>query len=277
MATDNKEYFQFPEGHDRELGRFVRITLTGLLLLVVLVGTVIWYADRLLVHIPFQMEKNFVRPYEELLLKYWIKEEQEVATEHYLQSLADALMQAMQMTETIVIKVHYVDSDIVNAFATLGGHIFVFRGLMEIVPDENSLAMILAHEIAHIKHRDPIVAMGRGAALQIVYGMLTGNSGDIFSTGSEMGVLFFSREQEAKADHEAVAALYRRYSHVAGATTFFELMLKQQNTDEKALPNWLSSHPKLTQRIDEINDYVAQQGWEIGEVTPKPEIVSTLK
>ena len=90
---DKKEYYQFPEGHDQELGRFVRSILSGLLLLIICGGGLIWYADRILVHIPFQMEKNFVRPYESLLLKYWTKEDYEVETERYLQSLADALIQ----------------------------------------------------------------------------------------------------------------------------------------------------------------------------------------
>ncbi len=274
MAMDNKDYYQFPEGHDQELRKFVRIMLTGLLFLVICAGGLIWYADRILVHIPFEMEKNFVRPYEKLLLKYWTKEDRELATERYLQSLAEALTQAMQMTEAVVIRVHYVDSDTENAFATLGGNIFVFRGLMEVLPDENSLAMVLAHEIAHIKHRDPIIGMGRGALLQMAYGLLTGNSGDIFSTGSEMGMMFFSREQESKADLEAVAALYRHYGHVAGATTFFEAMLEQQDTDEEQLHEWFSAHPKLTERVAAINEYVAQQGWKNGEVTPKPQTAS---
>ena len=268
---DNKEYYQFPEGHDKELRRFVCITLTGLLLIVICGGLLIWYADRIMVHIPFQMEKNFVRPYEKLLFKYWTKAGQEVATERYLQSLADALTQAMQMTEAMGVRVHYVDSDTVNAFATLGGNIFVFRGLLEVLPDENSLAMVLAHEIAHIKHRDPIVGMSRGAMLQMAYGFLTGNGGEIFGTGSEMGMMFFSREQETKADYEAVAALNRYYGHAAGATTFFEVMLERQDTGEEELPKWFSTHPKLIQRIDAIREYVEQQGWEYGAVTPKPE------
>jgi Zn-dependent protease with chaperone function len=271
MEMNNKERYQFPTGHDRELRKFVRMILTGLLILVICGVVLIWYADRILVHTPFQWEKNFVRPYEELILKYWVKEERGVETERYLQSLADALTRTMQMTEEVVIRVHYVDSDTVNAFATLGGNIFVFRGLMEVLPDENSLAMVLAHEIAHIKHRDPIVSMGRGALLQVAYSLLSGSGGDIFRNGSEMGMMFFSREQETQADREAVAALYRRYGYVAGATTFFEVMLEQKGTDAEQLPEWFSSHPKLNQRVAAINKYILQQGWSRGEEGPKPQ------
>jgi predicted Zn-dependent protease len=272
MEMNNKERYQFPTGHDQELRKFVKMILTGLLILVICGVVLIWYADRILVHIPFKWEKNFVQPYEELILKYWIKEEQGVETERYLQSLANALTRTMQMTEEVVIRVHYVDSDTVNAFATLGGNIFVFRGLMEVLPDENSLAMVMAHEIAHIKHRDPIVSISRGALLHVAYSFLSGNSGDIFYNGSEMGMMFFSREQETQADREAVAALYRRYGHVAGATSFFEVMLAQKGTDEEQLPEWFSSHPKLNQRVAAINEYILQQGWPRGEEAPKPQM-----
>jgi predicted Zn-dependent protease len=269
MAMNNKGHYQFSEGHDQQLRHFLRIMLAGLLLLVLCGGAFIWYADRILILVPLRMERDFVRPYEKLLLKYWTTEDQHVVKKRYLQRLTDALTRAMQMTELDVVKVHYVDSDAVNAFATLGGNIIVCRGLYEMLPDENSLAMVLAHEIAHVKNRDPIVGMGRGAVLQIAYGFLTGNSGHIFGTGSEMGMMFFSREQEIEADIQAVVALNRHYGHVAGATTFFEMMLERHESDEEKLPKWFSTHPKLDARADAIREYVAQQGWKEAEVTPK--------
>ena len=62
---------------------------------------------------------------------------------------------------------HYDASDTVNAFATLGGHVVIYRGLLEKLPNENVVAMVVAHEIAHIKHRDPVAALGRGVAITL--------------------------------------------------------------------------------------------------------------
>ena len=72
---------------------------------------------------------------------------------------------------------HYDDDAVVNAFATLGGHIVVYQGLLEAVPDENALAMVLAHEIAHVRHRHPIVGLSRSAALGFALMLLGADSG----------------------------------------------------------------------------------------------------
>ena len=90
----------------------------------------------------------------------------------YLQNLANQLAIAQQLPDGMRITVHYIDSDTVNAFATLGGNVFMFRGLIEKLPNENALAMILAHEIAHIKHRDPMVAAGRGLTVALALASL---------------------------------------------------------------------------------------------------------
>jgi Zn-dependent protease with chaperone function len=43
-----------------------------------------------------------------------------------------------------------------NAYATLGGSVFVTRGLLENVENEETLAFVIGHEIGHIVARDPI-------------------------------------------------------------------------------------------------------------------------
>ncbi|MBK8289542.1 MAG: M48 family metalloprotease [Cellvibrionales bacterium] len=50
--------------------------------------------------------------------------------------------------------------------ATLGGHIVVYQGLLDATKDsETALAMVMAHELTHIKLRHPAGAMGRGFAV----------------------------------------------------------------------------------------------------------------
>ena len=93
-----------------------------------------------------------------------------------LQALADRLAANMDLPEDLRITVHYLDEDEINAFATLGGHVFVLRGLIERVPDENALAMVMAHEIAHAANRDVAANMGGALLLQLVVGTVTGMS-----------------------------------------------------------------------------------------------------
>ena len=93
----------------------------------------------------------------------------------YLDRLTVRLVQHLDLPDGMQVRVHFSGDDIFNAFATLGGNIVLFRGLTERLPHENALAMLLAHEIAHVLHRDPIVGIGRSAAIQLVVGLLSGS------------------------------------------------------------------------------------------------------
>jgi predicted Zn-dependent protease len=43
-----------------------------------------------------------------------------------------------------------LDSRELNAFSTPGGHIFITKGFIDIIPSEDALAGIIAHELAHV-------------------------------------------------------------------------------------------------------------------------------
>ena len=59
---------------------------------------------------------------------------------------------------------HYDPGGTFNAYATAGGQLVFYRGLLEAMPHENALATVVAHEIAHVAHRDPrrLARRGRG-------------------------------------------------------------------------------------------------------------------
>lgn len=172
----------------------------------------------------------------------------------YLQTLADQLSAAQQLPEGMTITVHYIDDDTVNAFATLGGNIIMFRGLIEKLPHENALAMVMAHEIAHIKHRDPMVALGRGITVGIALSSLAGFGHPVAEQLlGQIGLvtsLSFNRSQEAAADEEALLTLQRYYGHTNGAEVLFEVLDEARN--QFTPPAFLSTHPVTAQRIEAI-------------------------
>jgi predicted Zn-dependent protease len=198
----------------------------------------------------------------------------------YLQQLAERLAAAENLPAEMRVTVHYVDRDIVNAFATLGGHVVVFRGLLEKMPDENALAMVLAHEIAHVKHRHPIQALGRGVVLGVALSIVTSATGSQ-SLGSVLGdaglltVLSFNRAQEEEADHAALAALARHYGHVAGADTFFSMVEQlPERVGKQNVPTFLSTHPLSRKRIDNLHAVARRNGWRFDRpVVPLPDAV----
>ena len=176
--------------------------------------------------------------------------DQGLARQQWLQGLADRLRPAMNLPMAMPITVHWLPSEVPNAFATLGGHVFIHQGLMDRVNSENALAMVMAHEIAHVRHRDPIVALGGGLAVALSVGVLLGGTTTVSGDAAQaLSQLHFSRRQERAADQAALAALQSTYGHLGDAEAFFQTMLCAEGGDGLT-PEILRTHPDTQARVD---------------------------
>lgn len=268
---------QIPEGinvtPEHPLKEFAQLVVGVLVVVVALVAVLALAAEQVARRIPFATEVELAAQYRGSLPP-------RTAVTDYLQQLADRLAAAEELPPDMRITVHYVDSDTVNAFATIGGHVVFFRGLLEKVPDENSLAMVMAHEIAHVRERHPIMSLGRGVVIGLALSAVANlsNNNLVGGTLNEAGLLTmltFSRAQEEESDRIALEALARVYGHALGADTFFTLMLDLpgRGLTEKT-PAFLTTHPATRERIAEIRRLAQQQGWALtGTPQPLPETV----
>ncbi len=156
-----------------------------------------------------------------------------------------------------------VRMDTPNAFATLGANIAVTDALLGKLETENGLAMVLAHEIAHVQLRHPIEAASRGVVLQVVlaavFGRDTGSlwSGSL-SAGGVFTMLSFNRSMELAADRRALQILRAHYGHLAGADEFFRRM--QAEDDRSAWLEFANTHPATARRIQLIREAMAADG-----------------
>ncbi len=195
----------------------------------------------------------------------------------YLQNLADKIAKTQNLPEDMKIIVHYVDGDTVNAFATLGGHLILYRGLLKKLPNENALAMLLGHEIAHVKYRHPIKSMGRGIAAGIAIAAITGSthSSALGDTGL-LTTLHYSRKMEQQSDEEAMETLHALYGHINGGAQLFKEFQKMRiEEDSGESPALFSSHPLDQQRIDNFERMAALKQWKTnGKLTPLPDFFS---
>ena len=185
-----------------------------------------------------------------------------------LQDLAERLAAQIGLPDGLTIKAHYLDDDMINAFATVGGHIFIARGLIERMRNENALAMVVAHEVAHIAHRDPAAALGGGLLLQILLSVASSSTSevpeDLIFGPNALLLNSFSRDVEREADAAALVALAGLYGHVGGASAFFEIVRGLPQP-----PELLSSHPLTQERIDVIDETARQRNWpSLGDPTP---------
>ncbi|MCG7930747.1 MAG: M48 family metallopeptidase [Candidatus Thiodiazotropha lotti] len=246
---------QIPEGintsKQHPLKEFFMLTAGVLGLIVAAVLLLGFFADKLAHHIPFEVEQRIAS-------KELLAESDPGPMQGYLEALTEQIVKAQSLPEEMTITVHYVDDDTVNAFATLGGHVYMFRGLLEKLPNENALVMVLAHEIAHVKHRHPIRSLGRGVVIGLALSMLSGTMGDkmadqIVSNTGLVTSLTFSRDQERKSDKTALKTLMALYGNVVGADQLFEVL--QEAEGAMKLPEFFSTHPLSEKRIQHIHAF----------------------
>ena len=238
----------------------------------ILSAVLLWLGGALARHMPVAWENAVVDQFFDHRAPAVSEPQGKIVAE--LQALADRLALHMALDPEARVIVHYLDHDQVNAFATLGGHIFVMRGLIERMPHENALAMVLAHEIAHQANRDPAAQLGGGLLLQAVLSLFLANGpetlGQILYAPEALVQRGFSRDAEDAADAAALAAVAAHYGHVAGAETLFEVLLEAQGGDpDSELIELLQTHPLDRSRIEAIADRASHHGWsQSGPTTP---------
>lgn len=179
----------------------------------------------------------------------------------YLEVLVDDMSASMDLPEGMKIKVHYVDEDIENAFATIGGHIFLYKGLLEKLPNENSLAMLIAHEMAHVKLRHPIRAVGQQMAIKTGVKLMLGDTKiNILGKAGLLTQLHFSRNMETDSDTEGLRAVYEHYGSIAGAFGLYDTLQTISGSDDGESA-FFSTHPLDAERIQHLSKIAQENNW----------------
>lgn len=138
-----------------------------------------------------------------------------------------------------------VEDNSINAFATLGGYVYVNTGLLKAADNEAELASVLAHEIGHIGGKHVVKQMQQKA---LESGLLTAAGLDR-NTAVNIGVqiardLPRSRQNEYEADQRGLRTLTRTGYSQAAMVSFMKKLLGKSST-----PTFLSTHPGTSDRI----------------------------
>jgi Zn-dependent protease with chaperone function len=237
-------------GRENPLLEFLRLA-AGLALVMAVIGAALYFAGGWLARqIPFASERAWVG--EERVIGFGKLPNagaSHAAIELYLQTLATQLAAKMDLPAGMQLRVHYADLPEPNAFASLGGHIVVTRGLYERMPSENALAMVMAHEIAHVRARDPIAGAAGGSLLILTTAVLTGDAGGLSGAFASLIQRGYSRSAETQADALAIEALRQQYGHAGGGAALFEVLSQYRAGRGGELPSLLSTHPLDAERI----------------------------
>lgn len=169
-----------------------------------------------------------------------------------------------------------LDDDEVNAFATPGGHIFLTRGMVRLAENEDQLAAVVAHEIAHVveSHGLQTIRTSRITAA-LTSAAITGAQ---FATSAEIAELTeifedtiddvtqtlftagYSRSAEREADQGAVTILRRAGYAPSALATFLEHMDAIWEPDG---PGLARTHPSPGDRLSDVREVLRDDDPEV--------------
>ena len=189
---------------------------------------------------------------------------QNAALTQYISTMGSAIALYSDRPETFA-GYHFLvlDTDEVNALAAPGGMVFLTKGLIKRCQDEDTLALILAHEIGHVnaKHGlqsikksrlvDAFKLLGTTAiktyapdTLAKLTGVFEDTLGDIVGSLVERG---YDRKFEYEADGLAVKFAGRAHYDAGGLTRFLKTMVGDASA--AAGKGWFKTHPAPQDRI----------------------------
>jgi len=245
--------------HEHPLQEFVWLLGGIAVVLSALVAAVAAAAQWVAPRIPFEYELKLTRGIDFARTPPGAEAQ---AVQAALQALADRLAARMDLPAGMQVRVAYSDSSTVNAMASLGGQTVVFRGLLAKLGSEDALAMVLAHEIAHLKLRHPAASLGRGVAVGLMLSVVSAElgrsvGGGVLSQAGMVTLLRFNRDQEREADAEALRVLAQEYGHLGGAVDLFEVFAAISSAGaaalaERAVPELLRTHPLGNSRSEAV-------------------------
>ena len=154
-----------------------------------------------------------------------------------------------------------------NAWCMPGGKIAVYTGLLEITKNEDGLAAVMGHEIAHAVAKHSVERASRGVLLNTGTAILDiatkGAVSNINKTTgmnavgllSQIGIMNpFNRKQESEADYLGLIFASLSGYDIRETIKVWERMKEAKKGKEP--PEFMSTHPSSTNRINNITNWI---------------------
>ncbi|HET7275923.1 MAG TPA: M48 family metallopeptidase [Longimicrobiaceae bacterium] len=193
---------------------------------------------------------------------------QDPQTSAYVDSMGSALAR-VSSRPGLDYEFYVINSNVVNAFALPGGHIYITRGLIERTRSGTELAGVLAHEIGHVAARHGVQKLERelrtGSLVGLLYNLFLGGEPELLRRQplELAGTLWsarHSRQDEAEADRLAVKYLIDAGVNPDGIITLFQELLEEEASDPRLAQEWFSTHPLTASRIASVKREIADAG-----------------
>ena len=153
---------------------------------------------------------------------------------------------------------HIVEDSTLNAAAFPGGNVIIHTGLILTVEKPEDLLGVLAHEIAHVNRRHSMQRLVNMAGMYLVLSATVGDvgalSGVILNGGGKLLELENSRSHEKDADEIGWDYLIKANINPRGLIDCFKIMEENIPDIASDIPDFLSTHPALSNRIEYLEE-----------------------
>jgi len=160
-----------------------------------------------------------------------------------------------------------IEEDVVNAWAMPGGKVAFYTGIIPICQDENGIAVVMGHEVAHAianhgreRMSSGLVTNGLLGGVSVALGQNPSMTNEILmqsiGAGTKLGMLSFSRKHESEADKMGLIFMAIAGYDPGAAPKFWERM--SANSSGSQQPEFMSTHPSNDTRISDLKAQVPE-------------------
>ncbi len=223
------------------------IGLTWLLLAIIIASSLAFGFGTIVKLIPWSIEKKLAQVYG--VPSSWGVCKGSIAAQKSLDKLVKRIYPVKVGDEKFPLSVEVINRSEVNAFATLGGKIYVNRGLLERATSAEELTGVLAHEIEHVRNRH--IMEGMLVHMMTIEGLRIIASGSVSEISGNFLHMHFTRSEEELADIEGLSRLQKAKVSPKGIYNFFKRM-----ESDSTLAILFSDHPSDQRRIDRLKPFL---------------------
>ncbi len=160
-----------------------------------------------------------------------------------------------------------IDESVPNSFATPGGTIYIYRGIIEMMSSEDELAAIFGHECGHImaQHFQRSIDDSKINSIAMLAGLIAGiflGAPGLAAGGmaaGETSALKSSREHEMEADLRGFGYLCKSGYDPKAMPAMMNKLLKRTWLESANVPDYLETHPATQERVLYLNDLVKKE------------------
>lgn len=182
--------------------------------------------------------------------------------EERLQHVGAALVKACERTE-VDFHFYIINTDQVNAFALPGGYIFVTRGMMDFVDDDDELAAVIGHEIVHVALKHGVVLYKKSMKsmmVNLLILLLTQEpnlvlANEMYQQGQNE---LFGRKAELDSDRVGMDYMIKSGYDPAAQSRLMEKLYRIEQHRAPIFDGYFEVHPPTDERVGIIDAHLKQ-------------------